>query len=516
MSTERLSMRKTKEILRHKWQLGRSHREIAKSLQVSVGAVGTTAARAQEAGLCWDQICQMSEPELEVRLYGRLSEAALQRPAPDCAWIHRERRRAGVTLELLHQEYLSEHPDGYKYTQFCEQYRKFLAARRLTMRQVHIGGEKMFVDYAGKRPWLVDPGTGQRHQVELFVAVLGASNYTYAEATRTQQGPDFIASHIRAYEFMGGVARDTVCDQLRSGVQTPCRYEPKIQATYELMAQHYGTTILPARPLHPRDKAKVEVGVQIAERWLLGRLRNQTFFELEALNEQLWALLEDLNQRPMRVYRASRAELHQRLDRPSLQPLPTERFVYCLWLTPRVNIDYHVEVDHHYYSAPHGLVHQKVDARVTATTVELYHHSQRVAVHPRSYRPGLHTTKTEHMPKAHQKHLEWSPTRIQHWASTVGPRTQQLVLAILQERPHPEQGYRSCLGILRLGKRYTDARLEAACDRALAGGARSYRHVESILKNGLDRLPLTPADSDPAPAKAPGDHPNIRGRGYYQ
>jgi transposase len=508
-------MRKTKEILRHKWQLRRSHRDIAKSLEVSLGSVGTTVARAQQAGLSWEQVCQMPEPELEQRLYGRPSEAASTRPEPDCHWIHRERRRVGVTLELLHEEYLGVHPDGYKYTQFCERYRQFLSARRLTMRQVHIAGQKMFVDYAGKKPHLVDRHSGQRSEVELFVAVLGASNYTYAEATLTQQGPDFIASHVRAYEYFGGVARDTVCDQLRSGVQTPCRYEPKVQRTYEQMAEHYGTTVLPARPAHPRDKAKVEVGVQISERWLLGRLRNQTFFELEELNEQIWLLLEPLNQRLMRVYRASRLELFKQLDQPALQPLPPERFVYCQWLSPRVNIDYHVELDHHYYSVPHALVHQKLDARLTSTTVELYHHNQRVALHLRSYKPGQHTTEAAHMPKAHQKHLEWSPTRILHWASTVGPHTQKLVQAIMQERPHPEQGYRSCLGILRLGKRFTDARLEAACARALEGGARSYRHVESILKNGLDRVPLTPtAAADSAP-KAPVEHSNVRGRSYY-
>jgi transposase len=283
------------------------------------------------------------------------------------------------------------------------------------------------------------------------------------------------------------------------------------------MAKHYGTTVLPARPRHPRDKAKVEVAVQIAQRWILARLRNETFFTLDALNLRIDQLLDDLNARPMRIYKASRRDLFERLDKPALSALPAERFIYCEWKLARVSIDYHVQLDHHYYSVPHALLHQQIEARLTSTTVELYHRGQRVATHLRSYRPGLHTTVPEHMPKAHQKHLEWSPGRLCHWASTVGPHTQGLVQALLQDRPHPEQGYRSCLGILRLEKSYGPQRLEAACRRALVVGARSYRHVESILKRGLDRLPLPEqAEKVSLPEPTPGaPHQNIRGRTYY-
>jgi transposase len=512
-------MDKIREILRHKWHLGHPHRQVAEALGISAGGVGTTVTRAQEAGLDWEQVTQLSDEALQQRLYGhKAQEPDTGRSLPDCPYIHAERKRVGVTLELLHEEYLAKHQDGYQYTQFCEYYRRWLAGRKLSMRQVHYAGDKIFVDYSGKKLHLIDRKTGERTEVELFVAVLGASNYTFAQASASQRGPDFIKSHVQAYEFFGGVAKVTVCDQLKSGVSVSCRYEPTIQRTYEQMAQHYGTTVLPARPRHPRDKAKVEVGVQIAQRWILARLRNETFFSLEDLNFRIDQLLGDLNGRPMRLYKASRRDLFERLDRPVLLPLPAQRFVYCEWKTARVNIDYHVELDHHYYSVPHALLHQQVEARLTGTTVELYHHGQRVGAHLRSYQAGSHTTVPEHMPKAHRKHLEWSPGRLCHWASTVGPHVEALVRGILSDRPHPEQGYRSCLGILRLDKSYGKERLEAACRRALSVNARSYRHVESILKNGLDRMPL-PGEAAPetTPASQPeAPHPNIRGRTYYR
>ncbi len=365
MATERLSMRKTREILRQKWQLRRSHREVAASLDVSAGAVGAAVERATVAGLDWVAVEALADDELEARLYPSAATAAA-RPLPDFAKLHAERKRPGVTLELLHLEYLEREPGGYRYTQFCEHYRMWLKKRQLTMRQEHRAGEKQFVDYSGKKPHYTDGKTGEHVECELFLAVLGASNYTYAEATRTQSGPDFIASHVRAFEYFGGVAGALVPDQLKSGVTRSCRYEPGIQRTYEEMAQHYGTTVLPARPYKARDKAKVEVAVQVAQRWILARLRNQSFFSLDELNARIWELLEELNDRVMRVYGESRRALYERLERPVLRPLPQGRFVYGEWETARVNIDYHIEVDHHYYSTPHALVHEKVDARVTA------------------------------------------------------------------------------------------------------------------------------------------------------
>ena len=514
MATERLSMRHTREILRQKWVLRRSHREVARSLGISNGAVGTTVLRAQTAGLDWTQVEGLPDEALEARLYGRPEVAGQRgRPWPDCVWIHAERRKPGVTLELLHLEYLEQHPAGYRYTQFCEIYRRWLKRRGLSMRQVHRAGEKCFVDYAGQKPRLTDPTTGEVRTVELFVAVLGASNYTYAEATLTQQLPDWLGSHQRALAFFGGVPGAIVPDQLKSGVTVPCRYEPGVQRTYAELARHYGTVILPARPAKPRDKAKIEVAVQIAERWILARLRHETFFQLAALNARIAELLADLNARRMRRYGASRQELFERLDRPALRPLPAEPFVYAEWKLARVNVDYHVELARHYYSVPYALVHERVDVRATATTVEIFHRGQRVAAHVRDDMPGRHTTDAAHMPKAHLRHLEWSPSRLITWGRTIGPNTAALVEAILADRPHPEQGYRSCLGLLRLGRRYGEARLEQACTRALSVRARSYRHVDAILKRGLEQLPLPTA---PAACPVPLVHEHLRGRAYYQ
>jgi transposase len=507
-------MRKTKEILRQKWELGRSHREVALSLGLSAGTIAATLARAQAAGLTAEQLGGLSEEALEEKLYGKMPTGAGPRPLPDCAVLDTELRRPGVSLQLLHIEYLQAHPDGYRYSQFCSIYRRWLCRRGLTMRQVHRGGEKLFVDYAGQKPHLTDPQTGELREVELFVAALGASSWIFAEATLTQRGPDFIHSHVRAFQAIGGVPEAVVPDQLKSGVTVACRYEPRVQRTYEEMAIHYGTTVLPARPAHPKDKAKVEVSVQVVERWILARLRNRTFFSLDALNLAITELCDELNDRPMRHYGQSRNQLFEKLDRPALRPLPAAPFVYAEWKRCKVNIDYHVQVEHHFYSVPHGLIHREIEARVSTQTVELFLAGNRVASHLRSLERGRHTTVAEHMPKAHQSHLEWSPSRLSNWAKSIGPNTQALVDAILTERRHPEQGYRSCLGILRLGKTYGNERLEAASERALAAGARSYRHLETILKNKLDRLPLT-GPTDPG-QDSTTPHPNVRGPNYYQ
>jgi transposase len=518
MATERLSMRQIREILRQKWVLGRPHREVAESLRIGLGTISVVLEKAKQAGLDWPTVQTLTDEALEARLYTRplvALAASAPRPWPDCTYIHRERRKPGVTLELLHLEYLEKHSDGYRYTQYCEIYRRWLKQRGLSMRQVHRAGEKLFVDYSGKKPAIIDPTTGELTEVELFVAVLGASNYTYAEATRTQQVHDWIGSHERAFAFFGGVTEVVVCDQLKSGVTMPCRYEPGLQRTFEEFGQHYNTVILPARPKRPRDKPKAEVAVQVAQRWILARLRHEYFFSLAALNARIRELLEPLNAKVMRVYRASRRDLFVQFDQPALRPLPAEPFALGEWtINARVNIDYHIDVHGHYYSVPYQLLHELVDARRTATTVEIFHRGQRVAAHVRDDRRGRHTTDPAHMPKAHREHLEWSPSRLIDWARTIGPQTAALVAAILADRPHPEQGYRSCLGILRLAKGYGGERLEAACARAGAAHARSYRHVDAILKHGLDRLPL--AAEAPAPLTLVPAHENLRGPAYYQ
>jgi transposase len=503
-------MRKTREILRLK-ELKRSHREIARALGVGVATVSEVAGRAKAAQLDWTAISALTDAELEARLYVTAGDAE-ERPLPDPATLDIELRKTGVTLRLLHHEYLEKNPTGaYGYTQFCAHYKAWKQTQSLTMRQVHRAGDKLFVDYSGKKPSIVDVETGERVEVELFVAVLGASNYTYAEVTRTQTVADWVMSHVRALEYFGGAPAAIVPDQLKSGVTRSDRYEPGIQRTYEELAQHYDTVIFPARPVHPKDKAKVEVGVQVAQRWIVARLRNQTFFSLDEMNERIAELLEDLNARTMRRYKASRRDLFEKLERAALKPLPETRFSYGEWKKARVHIDYHVVFDDHYYSAPYQLVGEEVWIRATGLTIEIFHNNQRVGSHVRSYHRGRHTTSDEHRSVLHQKHAEWTPERIVSWARTMGSSVADLVEKILAERKHPEHGYRSCLGIIRLEKKYGRDRLDAACARALAVNGRSYKHVESILHNGLDRVALTKTD-EPAPSI---DHENVRGPDYY-
>lgn len=513
MATERLPMLHLREILRQKLALGRSHREVARSVGVSPSTVASAFADARAHGLDAAAVDALSDAELEARVYPP-SPASCMRPEPDCAALHLELRRRGVTLALLHVEYLTAHPDGLRYTAFCDRYRAWQKRQSPVMRQVHVAGDKLFVDYAGMRPRLVDPVTGEITDVELFVAVLGASNYTFAEATRTQQVADFVGSVSRALAFLGGVPRAIVPDQLKSAVITACRYDPGVQRSTAELARHFETTILPARPKSPRDKAKVEVGVQIAERWLLARIRNETFTSLGALNARLSELLRVLNDRPMRTYKASRRELFERLDRPALAPLPTEPFEVSAWKKVALNVDYHVAYDGHFYSAPHALRHDDVHlwVRATATAIEILHGRERVAVHARSFAHGGHTTVPEHMPSSHRAHAEWTPTRILGWAEQIGPHTRALCEVILRDRRHPEWGYRSCLGLFRLSKKYGPERLDAASRRALFAGARSYRPVLTILRHNLDGQPLPEPE---APAKPGVSHENVRGPGYY-
>jgi transposase len=454
----------------------------------------------------------MSDDELERRLFPSVQVQAPVRPAPKWAEVHSELKRKGVTLRLLWEEYAEDHPEGYRYSRYCELYRQWRRTVDLSMRQVHRAGEKCFVDYAGPTVDVINPRTGEVRQAHIFVAVLGASNYTYAEATWTQGLEDWTGAHVRAYEFYGGVPEITVPDNPRTGVTRPCRYEPELNPTYHELAVHYGTAVIPARVRKPRDKPKVEVGVQVVERWILARLRKQRFFSLAELNQAIAELLDQLNERPFNKLPGSRQSVYESLDRPALKPLPQARFEYADWAKVRVHIDYHVEVDRHYYSVPYQLVGKRLEARITTTTVEVLHKGRRVASHVRSFQKGGHTTVTEHMPKAHQAQAEWTPKRLVRWALRSGPSVAQLVGELMESRPHPQQGFRSCLGIMRLGERFGADRLEAACARALATRAVSYRSIKSILLKGLDRQPWPGRQT---PEEEPIQHDNLRGASYY-
>jgi transposase len=506
-------MRKIKEVLRLH-SLGLAQRQIARSCSLGQSTVSEYLKAAEAARLPWLEVAGWDDARLGAALLPRpASRTRLGRqPEPDYGSIHTElQQHKHLTLQLVWEEYRAQTPDGYRYSRFCELYQRWRRKQEVVLRQEHRAGEKLFVDYAGRTIPVRNPATGEIREAQLFVAVLGASNYTYAEASWTQGLGNWIGSHIRAFEFFDGVTEIVVPDNLKSGVTKACRYEPGVNLTYEEMAHHYGVAVVPARPRKPRDKAKVEAGVLLVERWILAALRKRSFFSLGEVNEAIAELLARLNERPFRKRDGSRQTLYETLDRPALKPLPAERYQYGEWKTVRVNIDYHVEVDHHWYSVPYALTQQEVEIRATASTVEVFHKGVRVASHARSHAPHRHTTIHAHRPKAHQRYLEWTPSRIVEWSGKIGPATAQVVDRILASNRHPEQGFRSCLGVIRLGNKYPHARVEAAARRAVALQVCSYQSLKAILENHLDGQALEPATD----AQPPIDHPNLRGPDYY-
>lgn len=514
MPNERISMRKIKEVLRLYADGRLSARSISRLMGISPSTVLDYLSRARVANLAWPLPPEMDDGALERLFFPCVAEMAPNRSLPDWSYIHRELRGPGMTLLLLWEEYKAQHADnGYGYSRFCQVYREWAKAIDVTMRQHHTAGEKLFVDYAGDRLYVKDPLTGKLRSTQIFVAVLGASNYTYAEASWTQSALDWAGAHMRAFAYFGGVPLLCVPDNLKSGVTRACRYDPDLNPTYHEMARHYGTAILPARVRKPRDKAKAEAGVQLVQRWIGAILRNQTFFSLAELNTAIRALLDRLNRRPFKKLDGSRLSVFEALEKGALLPLPATRYDLATWQKARVNTDYHVELDGHHYSVPHALARKQVELRFTPTVVEILHLSKRVASHPRSPERGRHTTLKEHMPIGHLKYLEWTPERLAAWAAKKGENVAAMAAAILTGYDHPAQGFKACTGLLRLEKLYGADRLEAACRRALYFGTHSYTSVKRILSGNLDVLPLPPRTASPSIALAA--HENVRGGAYY-
>ena len=509
-------MRKARDILRLKYEAGLGVRQIARSLRIAHGTVVNYVGRAEAAGIGWPLEDGVDDGELERLLFSlQKPPAEARRPLPSMSYLHRELRRSkGVTLRLLWEEYRREEPGGYGYTQFCEYYRRFRSGVEPVLRREHKAGEKLFVDWAGETIPVVDGRSGTVRQVYLFVAALGASNYTFAKAFETTQLANWIEGHIDAWEFMGGVARITVPDNDKSAVGLACWYEPELNRSYQELAEHYGTVVIPARSNRPRDKAKVEAAVQQAERQILARLRDRQFFSLGELNRAVRVELTALNDRAFQKMEGSRSTWFAALDKPALGPLPARRYELGVWRKAKANIDYHVQVEWHFYSVPYHLANREVEVRISARTVEIFRDGRRVALHARDSRRGMATTDPAHRPKSHERHLNWTPGRLIDWAQRqVGEHTADVVRRILESKPHPEQGYRACLGIMRLGRCYGAGRLEAACRHALASDACTYRSIKSMLATGADRRALE--TDDPAPRPPRSVHDNIRGQGYY-
>lgn len=512
-------MRKIREVLRLRFECGLGHRAIAASCAIGKGSVSEYLTRASEADLTWEAAKELSDAEVERRLFRQVGRNEPSPRAPiDFVWVHRELRRNGVTLQCLwleYQEALSKAGVArpYQYSQFCDLYAGFRDKLSPSMRQTHRAGEKAFVDYSGKKPEIVNRHTGEVTEVELFVMVLGASNYTYVEATMTQRLGDFVASNVRALDYFGCAPEILVPDQLRSAVSGPHRYDPDINPTYLEMAQHYGLAIIPARPRKPKDKAKVEAGVWLAQRWILACIRNLTFFSLDELNSVIAVLLERLNTRPFQKLEGCRRSAFEGIDRPAMRPLPSTRYVMAHWKDATVDIDYHVNYDERPYSVDHTLVGAEVEVRATTTTVEILHGGSRVALHRRCYGPkGTPTTLDAHRPKSHRDYGAWPPSRMVAWAGTIGPSAAAVAERILTDKPHPEQGYRSCRALIRTAARYGHPRTEAACARALAIGNPTRKSVEAILKRGLDGAPLV---EEAAANSNLAAHENIRGGEYF-
>jgi transposase len=506
-----MSMRKIREVLRLTHELGLSVRQVCEATGVGKTAVCEYVNRARVIGITWPIPAEITDAELERRLFTAAGlHEGLTKPVPDWTKVHEELKRRGVTLMILWEEHRAEHVDGHGYSRFCELYGEWRKRLSPTMRQTHVAGDKLFVDWAGDTVPIIDPMTGEVHEAHLFVAALGASSYTYAEARWSETLPDWIGAHVNALDFIGGVPRALVPDNLKAGITKPSRYEPGVNRTYQDLADHYGFVVLPARVRRPRDKAKVEAAVGIVSRFVCGKLRNRRFFSLVELNEAVRECVTTINTKVMKPLKQSRNDLFANLDRPALRELPRERYQYAEWKRCTVAPDYHVEVDDHYYSVPFTLLRETVDARFTEGTVEVFHKGRRIASHLRSRLANKHTTIPEHMPSSHRRYAEWSPARLVREAEKIGPATATLFAAIMKAKPHPEQGFRSCLGILSLIKSYGPERIEAAARRGNEIGATTYGSIKSILQNGLDR-----AFNQNTPEASPIRHANIRGRGYY-
>ena len=515
MPNKRLSMRKIREILRLYFNCKLSVNKIHESIGVARSTIDDHLRRAKAEGLSWPLPNELDDDGLEKMLFPSASGCYGNDniPMPDFAYLHDELRKKGVTLSLLWQEYKQQYQDGYQYSQFTQLYREWTKTLDVTMRLQHKAGEKTFSDFAGTKLKVTDRHTGEMLPAYLFVTSLGGSSYTYAEAFWSEDTQAWCMGHAHAFTFFGGACAVIVPDNPKTTVTRTCRYEPDMNPDFNHMSEYFGCVVIPARVRHPRDKAIVESGVGMATRWIIAALRNRTFFTLQELNQAIWELLKHLNNKPFKKLPGSRKSKFEEIDKPALKPLPVTPYQYTKFKFARVNIDYHVEFEGHYYSVPYKLVKQQVELRVTYRTVEIFYKGKRVASHIRSCVKGKPSTQPEHMPHSHREYLDWTPSRIINWASKTGPNAQQLVQTLLESKTYPEQAYRSCLGILRLGKKYGNERLEAACERALSIGGLSYKSVEAILANGLDKCKLS---SEEMPSSLQLTHENIRGADYYK
>lgn len=502
-------MRKIRDVLRLHFSADLSIRQISSSTKISVGSIQSLLKKAKELELYWPLPVDIDDSQLAQLFYPQSDTSQSSRfHVPDWLEVRKQLSMKGVTKQLLWEEYTQQYPNRcYSYSQFCDRYLHWLKNQRRSMRQHHKAGDVLFVDYAGQTMPVINPQTGEITQAQIFVAALGASNYYYADATWTQGLKDWLGSHVRAFEYIGGVPNIVVPDNLKSGVSKACRYDPDVNPSYQQLAAHYDTAIVPARPYKPKDKSKAEVGVQIIERWILARLRHHTFFSLHELNQCIQALLVEVNNKPFKQLKGTRQQWFEELDKPALKPLPHHAYEYTQIKQVKVNIDYHVQFGNHYYSVPHQLVGEKLMLHAKPRTVEMYFQNKRVASHPRNDRYGF-TTRPEHMPTQHQKHHKVSEGSLMNWAKDIGDEALKWVKMQLKSKPHPQQAFRVCIGALQLANKYSPERVNKAC--CIANRHQLYRlqQLKDVLNSNQDKLVT---DINNAPTTLPQAHENIRG-----
>ena len=504
-------MRKIRQVLRLHHESKQSRRSIARSLGLSRDAVADYLTRAAAAGIQWPMAPEIDDAELEQRLFPPVSASKTGRkPEPDWAMIHQELKRKGATLMVLHEEYLAEYPAGLSYSLFCQRHQEFMHLLKRSMRQIYVAGERVFVDYAGPTLPLTDRVSGFIRQVQIFVGVLGASNYTYAEGHLSQSLPNWIAAHVRMFQFFGAVPAVVVCDNLKSAVNKASRHEPVVNATYQNLADHYDTVILPARPYKPKDKSKAENGVLIVERWIMFRLRKRVFHSLAELNEAIAELLADLNNRPFQKLPGCRRSAFEQLDRPAMQPLPASPYQYAEFRKVRVGLDYHVEFDGCHYSVPYQLKDKEIELRITESMLEVLARGKRVASHMRQIGMSK-VTDPQHMESAHRHFGLWQAEEALAWAGRTGVNVRRFLEQLLANLKTHEHGYRADNSLKKLAKEYGEERLDSACQRAIEIGASSPASVRSILRSQLDKQASTSEERQ----EASFDHDNVRGSTHY-
>lgn len=502
-----MSLVKVREILRLRAE-GLNVSQVSTSCNCARGTVRSYWRSADECGVTVENLAEYSEDEL-MRLFNRKGCGRRQKQSDDdlnFAEIARMLSKKGMTLQLLWEDFRANNLHGISYSNYCLRYREWHKQQKVTYRQYHKGGEKVFVDFSGLTI-LLDGG----RKAEIFVGVLGASNLTYVEATESQEISSWLGAHMRMLEYFGGVPEILVPDNLRSGVSSACYYEPDINRSYQEFAEHYGVAIIPTRVRKPKDKAKVEEAVQHVQRRILVRINERNYKNVAEVNEAIKPLLEELNNREQQVYGVSRWQLFEEVDKGELKCLPQQRYIFGKWLIAKVNIDFHVEVERHYYSVPYTLTRCRVDVRVREKTVEIFHNNKRVATHPRKCEAGRHSTLSEHIPDRVRHLTDQTPRKFLAWAQGIGSETHAFVYELLSSKTHVIQGFRACLGLQRLEKNYGRLRLEKACKRANYYGLTTMRSVRAILENGQDKLELEPTET----LKGHEFHDNIRGDSYY-